>query len=776
MKSDRTSVAKKLLLLALVAVLPLRAVELDIPVFAGGYGTAFYEETARQFEALRPGVKIRIYGDPRIGVQISIRVIGGNYPDVASSGAEDVPWPALIRSGKVLDLPPYLQGPNWEGDARWGDTFLPGALDPWRVDGRIGGLPCAYASWTIWYNRAMFRAHGWTVPRTWDEFYELCDKMKAAGIAPLSMPGIAWYYENTILCAACYNLVGAEGWRAVNDLKPGARLDPRYIRAAAVEQTVMQRYAMRGWQGESHTGAERAFLQGRAAMTISGSWLVNEMAGKIPDDFELGAMNFPVFPDGVGDPSAIQSGPDSFFVFATGDPARERQAVDFLRFLTSRARAAAFVREINSPSAVRGVPLAAYSNRMRETAGIISRARDAYAMPQITMLAPELRQVMADVNEQLNSGRITPEEFAGRLEVTARMVRAHAADPGRVDYRHPWAGALLLAGVGATWIWLFRGWRRGRNRGRGSSAPPRDESYLGRLRAPVGLGFVAPAFLLYAVFVLAPGAASFGLAFMHWNGIAPRAWAGLFNFKWLLFESDVFWFALKNNLFLMVVPSLFVVPFALLCATLIHRGVWGAGLFRLVFLFPNMLGGIAAVLLWLNIYQPHGGLANAFMVALGRLLHWPRLNSFDGFPWLASGHLYMALIPIYIWMACGFNLILYLAAMEGIDPQLYEAAELDGAPAWRQFFAITLPLIREVLTISVVFLVIGGLNAFEMIWLLTVQDPTPVSHTLGTLLVTSMFRNFEIGRAAAIAVILFVLVFAASAAVMRMLKRETIES
>src|SRR5271155_2216730 len=105
------------------AAASLRAVELDIPVFAGGYGTAYYEESARQFEALRPGVKIRIYGDPRIGIQISIRAIGGNYPDVASSGAEDVPWPALIRAGKVLDLSPYLQGPNWEGDKRWIDTF-----------------------------------------------------------------------------------------------------------------------------------------------------------------------------------------------------------------------------------------------------------------------------------------------------------------------------------------------------------------------------------------------------------------------------------------------------------------------------------------------------------------------------------------------------------------------------------------------------------------------------------------------------------------------------
>jgi raffinose/stachyose/melibiose transport system permease protein len=110
--------------------------------------------------------------------------------------------------------------------------------------------------------------------------------------------------------------------------------------------------------------------------------------------------------------------------------------------------------------------------------------------------------------------------------------------------------------------------------------------------------------------------------------------------------------------------------------------------------------------------------------------------------------------------------------MEGIDPQLYEAAELDGAPAWWQFFGITLPLIWDVVIISAVFLVISGLNAFEMIWLLTSQDPSSASHTLGTLMITSMFKEFQIGRAAAIAVIMFVLVLTASAGVMRGLKRE----
>jgi ABC-type sugar transport system permease subunit len=226
----------------------------------------------------------------------------------------------------------------------------------------------------------------------------------------------------------------------------------------------------------------------------------------------------------------------------------------------------------------------------------------------------------------------------------------------------------------------------------------------------------------------------------------------------------------------MLVPAVIVIPLALFFALLIHRGVWGAQAFRVILLFPNLLGGIAATLVWLSAYQPHGGLVNAGLAGLGHRLHWGWLSSFADYAWLSEEHLYAALIPIYIWMACGFNLILYLAAMEGIDPQLYEAAEIDGAPPWRQFFTVTLPLIRGVIAISAVFLVIGGLNAFEMIWLLTSQDPSASVSTLGTLLVTTMFKDFDVGRAAALAVILFALVLAGSAAVLRSLRSEAVES
>jgi raffinose/stachyose/melibiose transport system permease protein len=746
-------------------------VELDVPVFEGGYGTAFYEETARRFEALRPGVRVHVYGNPRIQDQVRIRIIDGHPPDATS--APYILWTSLVRAGKLVDLRPYLDGRNWEGDARWGDTFLPGSLDSWRIGGGVYGLPFVYSCWGLYYNRGLFRAHGWLVPRTWDEFFALCERIRSAGIAPVSLPGTRWLYPDAFFRAAYHNLAGPAGWRAINELAPGAWEDPGIVRCAELLRRVTRDDVQPGWEGETAQGAELLFLEGRAAMTASGSWFFNEMAGKIPEGFDVGTMNFPVFSDGVADPSTIQAGSDCFFVFATGDPVRERLTMDFLRFLTSRAQALAFVRTADAPVAVRGVPPSAYSARMRDTAAMIAGARDSFNMPQVMMLAPVIRQVRVDETRGLMGGRVAPAEFARRLEAAAAADRARIADPDRIDYRHPFAGTAMIVALASLAIWLARG---GFRSAFGASARPAADSSFGRLRAPMAALFVGPAFTLYAALMLAPAFFAFIWAFSHWDGIGLRTWAGLYNFKSLLFEGDVLWSALGNNLYLMVVPALFVVPLALLFAVLIHRGVWGAGAFRMILLFPNLLGGIAATLIWLAAYQPHGGLVNAGLAGLGGALHWDWLRSFADYPWLSEEHLYAALIPIYIWMACGFNLVLYLAAMEGIDPQLYEAAEIDGASSRMQFFTITLPLIRGIVAISAVFLVIGGLNAFEMVWLLTSQDPSASMQTLGTLLVTTMFKDFDVGRAAALAVILFSLVLVASAAVLRGLKSEPVEA
>lgn len=759
---------------------------LDIPVLVAGYGAEFFEETAREFEKMRPEVRVHLHGDPRINDKVRTRVMAGDYPDATDAV---LLYPRLIEAGRILDLGPALDGPNWEGDGPWRASFRPGVLARWTDEqGRVHAVPFAHAIWTLFYDKALFRKNGWEVPRTWDEFFALCEKIETAGLAPLSLPGVTMRYGDAIFRAAHYNLVGPEGYAAYHALEPGARSDPRFIRAAAVLQRIATRHLVRGWEGMTHTAAQLAFLEGRCAMTLSASWFANEMRGRLPETFELGAMNLPVFADGITSADTVQAQSGYYFLFRTGDPERERAAVDFFRFLTSRERVRRFAALADAPTALTAAGPRDYSARMADTAAILagaSAAFDAAPAPGSAAQAT-LAQALTDARYLLMTGRIRPEQFGERLEAAAAVERARAAKPNFVQTRHfPEAVALAALLLGAV-LWL--GWprrRREENGEGGSEKAPASAApdIVGRLGARNGFGFVGPAFGLYAAFVLLPGLAAFGWAFTRWDGFGEMSWAGRFNFRWLLLESDVFWSALRNNLFLMFVPPLVVVPVALGLAAYVHRGGKGAGTLRVVLLFPNLLGGIAAALIWLAAYEPTSGLVNATLVACGDLvefLHGPRavenwFHSFHGHAWLAQSNLYWSLVPIYLWMACGFNLVLYLAAMQAVPNELYEAAELDGASKLRQFFFVTLPLIREVLVISAVFLVIGGLNAFELVWLLTSQDPSAGVHTLGTFMVGTLFTEFQVGRAAAIAVLLFLMVLIASLAVLRATRKEAVE-
>lgn len=776
------------------------AIELEIPIFAGAFGTGFYEETAASFAAMTRDtvgpVRVRIHGDPRMHDKMRIRVIDGSLPDATFT---ELPWLNLIRAGKVLDLTPWLDGPNWEGDARWRDTFNPGVLDTWVVDGRTYAIPFHQSCWTIFYNKRLFREHGWREPRTWEEFFALCEMIESTEVAPVALPGVYLRYGDAFLRAAYFNLVGPDGWRAYNALEPGTRSDPRFARAAGVFQTIVREHLVPGWEGMTHTAAQLSFLQGRAAMVVSGSWFLTEMKGKIPADFELGAMNFPIFADGLGEPTAVQGSSEYWFVFAQDDPVRERLTVDFLRYLTSRERVRAFVAAHDAPVALRGVPHTMFSASMQDTAAMLEAARDSYGAPPNMLLPPGLSQALTDERHALAMGRITPEEFAARLETAAEAVRQRAAAARTLVPRHRTAGLLLLLALAGAFAWTAVGVVR-RLRGHGGTreaahgapegAAETPAAWFGPLRGRLAVGYVGPSFLLFAAVVLVPGAASLVWSLTDWDSLNPREWVGLFHFEWLFFESDVFWRALLNNLFLMLAPAVVVVPLALLFAALIHRGVAGAKVFRACFLFPNILGGVAATLIWLNAYDPANGFINSSLTEAGQWLqavsgdwwlsHW--LLGFENHAWLAQNpvfgmsRLYWALIPIYVWLMVGFNLVLYLAAMEGIDAQYYEAAELDGAGPLAQFFRVTLPMIREVIAISVVFIVIGGLNTFEMIWLLTAQDPSTGTHVLSTWMVSTMFKDFQIGRAAAIAVVMFVLVLAGSAVTLLAARRESVET
>lgn len=286
--------------------------------------------------------------------------------------------------------------------------------------------------------------------------------------------------------------------------------------------------------------------------------------------------------------------------------------------------------------------------------------------------------------------------------------------------------------------------------------------------------FLGPACLLYGLLVAVPSARALLYSLQHWNGLGDPSWAGLANFAALLESDGLFFAALRNNAILGIVGGAGILMLSLGFAALIHRRVRGAGIFRVSFFFPNVLASVAVALLWTLLYSTtEFGPFNAVLGWIEQTTGWTWLNT--PVPFTHSSTLTWALVPMLIWTATGFYMVLFLAAMENIPETYYEAAQLEGASGWHQFRDITLPLIREVLVVGVIFLAIASLKIFDPIWVMESQQPTKESHVLSTLVYQQAFTEFDIGKGAAVAVVLFVLVFAISLAALRLSRREAIE-
>ena len=278
---SKTTAILAILLLASTARAAPQRTTIEVPIFEGGCGLTFFYEAARGYEKARPDVAVDLYGDPRIADKIRVRVLEGSYPEVTNAGLNY--W-ALIRNGQVQPLDEYLDGPNWEGDKTWRQSFLPGSLDRFQYEGKTYGIPFLYVVFAVWYNKNMFAENGWEPARTWDEFFALCQQIKDADIPPLAFQGRYPGYAGAVIDNAYYHLAGRQRYYQQKDLVPGSFANPEFEQALALIQRTAQNYFQPGALGMSHTEAQLEFFTGQTAMIFCGSWLKSEMQGKIPPD------------------------------------------------------------------------------------------------------------------------------------------------------------------------------------------------------------------------------------------------------------------------------------------------------------------------------------------------------------------------------------------------------------------------------------------------------------------------------------------------------------
>jgi multiple sugar transport system permease protein len=280
------------------------------------------------------------------------------------------------------------------------------------------------------------------------------------------------------------------------------------------------------------------------------------------------------------------------------------------------------------------------------------------------------------------------------------------------------------------------------------SAPRAEVSFWSRLMNNdniVGYLFVAPLILGLIIFTYGPVLAAFGLSFTKGDYISTPKWIGLDNYR-AIWADKLFWQAMRNTLYYVagVVPAGMVL--SLLLALAMNQKLRGIVFFRSIFFLPTISSSVAISLMWLWIYNPEFGVLNYLLSQIG----------IKGPAWLSSSDWAMPAVMIMaVWRGLGYNMLIYLAGLQGIPDVYYEAAAIDGAGSWAKFWNITVPLLSPTTFMLLILSLIGAFQVFEYTYVMTGGGPVYATLTLVLHVYNNAFRNFVMGYASALAYVLF---------------------
>lgn len=281
--------------------------------------------------------------------------------------------------------------------------------------------------------------------------------------------------------------------------------------------------------------------------------------------------------------------------------------------------------------------------------------------------------------------------------------------------------------------------------------------------------FMLPAFIVYSLFVMVPMLGSFYFSFTDWNGLNPKYnFVGINNYQALIHDSEV-WIALKNTIVFAVLVTVIQNVLSLLLAVLVDGSSWVKRFLRVVYLIPALLSALAIGYVWSYLYNPVQGVINMALQNIG-LENW-------GQDWLGDPKWSMySVVFTNIWQWMGLSMIIYLAGLQAIPGDLYEAADIDGASNWSRFVKITFPLIAPAFTVNILISIIGSFKVFDIIYVMTKGGPGTATESLAILLYKKAFNFNEMGYGTAIAIVMFLIILIISIFQLRILRRRELEA
>jgi len=701
----------------------------------------------RDFEALHPGVKVVFLSDAGGGDNLTkLKIMLAARQPLDVTWVDIIDFSQFLEDDVLLDLQPYF-----DGDPEWNrDDYFSVTLDAFcDRQGHLYALPSTFTPYVMYYNADILDEAGIPHPQqgwTWNDLRDACLKVTRDldGDGQSDRFGISV----TQWLQAIAPWIWQNGGRFMDETmtrctldEPGAVGAIRFIEQLLYEDRVATSDAT--FQAQFTEGL---FQAGKVAFYGPvGYWETYRFK-------RISEFRWDVAPLPMGREAATSIACRAYVV--CGHTRHPRLAYEFVRMLAGEKLQRALARIGNG---VPGLKSAAHSTdflKPRVPPDSEQVFLDVIEQARFQPVFANWRDIERLVQDELEACFIlhdlSAQEACQRMTAKANAFLAREQIDSQRRRLPLHLTGLVVAAVLVALVLLFL-WRRGP---RPSPIRRREERMAGLVLAPWGIGFV--------VLVLGAMLVSLVISFTIWSPIRPldeARWAGLENYARML-TNGVFWKSLWVSAAYAIPAVVGGLTVALLLACLLNRAVKGISIFRTVFFIPAIISPVALGVIWVwmfNLDNPASGLVNQVLAIVG----------IDGPDWKNSQVWLLAVFVLMGVWGVGFQMIVFLAGLQGINRDLYDAARVDGAPPWRQFVFITIPQLTPVILFN---LIIGVINAFQLFaqpYIMTQGGPGSNSLFLVLYIFREAFRLNHMGYASALAWALFVVLLTLTVLILR---------
>ncbi|MBI5092000.1 MAG: extracellular solute-binding protein [Candidatus Hydrogenedentes bacterium] len=698
-------------------------------------------------------------------------VVGNSPPDVFRR--ESALFGDIASRDILMPLKMFVDADKDKADGLHEEDYPSGVWQSCFYNGELYGIPESTNPHVLAYNRKIFREAGLDPdkpPATWDEWLDVTRRLtQHDSDGHITRMGTVFNVRDEL---SFY--ITQLGGKVFSEDGGRCQLDtPEGLQALTFLKALYD--AQGGRQACDQFGATQIandqnnpFGLGKVAMSVEDDWIIFRIMRFNPD-IELGIAPVPA---PAGHPPVTVS-PTSPIYMIPVNARHPKEGWDFIRFVNSpegclimagamdvqaREKGRAYMYPGLRPNRkVLAALSAKYSPQdplLRQCYDNVKLIMEGLVPPPISPVSALLRDEMRRTLERTALGQMSPEaaiqDSNRRLQEQLDLFRERERFP-KLRWAYVWAALFTVIAAGVAAI-AFR------SRGERAASP------LQRRENRTGLVFISPWLTGFLVFIAGPMVFSIAISFCDYDVIHPARYVGARNYSRLLGNDPLFWKSLNNTAYMACALPIGMCV-SLLVALLLNTKVKGMSVYRTLFYLPAITPAVAAAVLWYALLNPNG-LINAGLNAT--ICGWLGLHAPA---WLQDPSWSKpALILMGLWGAGG-GMILWLAGLQGIPQQLYEAAAIDGAGVWRRFRSITLPMLTPYIFFSLVTGIIGVFQIFGQALIITLGGPADSTLFYVYYLFNNAFRYFKMGYASAQAWILFLLVLGLTAIQWKLAKK-----